>query len=1197
MKRLNIGLMTSNVDNDYASLLIKGVIQAAKEKDVNVIIYPGRGINEPYDDMYHAKYEFQNNILYEYISKDCLDGVLISAGTVLSWLSKEEKLKFLKKYEGLPILILENEIEGYPLIRYSCIGIKEAVKHLIYNCGRKNIGFVAGIKGNPDADERLFYYKETLKECGLPVNEDYIVYGDFSEYSEEVVGELLDRHKGEIDALCFANDNMCVGGYKALAKRGLVPGKDIAVTGYDDSEIALSLNPLLTTVKADAGKLGYYAVENLLKIIAGEKIDKITLLESTLVVRESSGEYIKEGKNTFNLIYNQREFIAEIEHIFDQNIRNYGIIKSTPFISDMRKCFLRLIQEIKENNSLDTQNYLVYIRSMWRNHKNKDIPMESMGNCIKEVKGYIMSMCITPEQKLAVNEIMMAMLSKAYDFSIGMQIYRRTELIKSYFLMNNIKKDMLLSSIIDSDDESGIYESILKNIYHAEFKSSYIYMFKEPFTMYKDDKWHIPDKLYLKAYHEADYMETLEPSKQETKWNAYLTRLSGENRQRTMILTPIFSNEEQYGLFLCELDFEHFSKVNFVTHQISYAIRQLALLKQLESYLQEIEIAKHMAEKASEAKANFLANMSHEIRTPINSILGMNEMILRESKDLDILSYAKTIKSAGKTLLSIINDILDFSKIESGKLDIIPADYEIFSLINDLVSMISERVQKKNLKLKLDLAPDLPSVLYGDEIRLKQVIMNLLTNAVKYTNEGSITFSIKWHKEGEFAFLNIAVEDTGIGIKEEDIPRIFMAFERIEEKKHKHIEGTGLGMTITRQLLELMDSRIQVESVYGKGSKFSFVLKQKIIDETPIGNFALKFNQNGEHAEKHGTFIAPDARILVVDDNAMNLLVVKSLLKVTKIHVDTADSGFQWIEKMKDNRYDLIFVDHMMPDMDGIEALQEVKKMDGFMNNPVPVIVLTANAIAGAREKYIESGFTDYLNKPVDSRKLEQMLIKYLPEELVYLVSEEEKKLLNDPSLEMGYTFSFLNVQKGLYYSGNDIKIYKRILKAYKEEGRKKRDILHKAFEEKNKKQYMISVHTLKSTSENIGAEQLSALAAKMEKALKEDDWHYIIQNHDTLLKLYGNVLEDLERFFEVNQEKKEKQRVDKDQLTMRLNDIADKIYHLAIVEAINELESLKDCIYENNSYEQEAQGLIDLLKNDDLEAAEVYISKLLESL
>jgi len=1202
MKRLNIGLMINYIDNEYSKLVIKGAIDAAQKMDVNIIIYPGRGIKDRYDDPKYTEHEFQNNILYEYISKDCLDGVILSAGTVTSRLSAEERKQFVMRYKNLPLLVLENEIEGYPLVHFRSSGMKVAVMHLIKYCGRKKIGFVNGTKGNSEAEERLVYYREALKECGLPIREDYIVNGNFNEHCADLVGDLLDRHKGEIDAICFANDSMCVGGYKALEARGLVPGKDIAVTGYDDSEVALSLNPLLTTVKADGGELGYYAVENLLKMIAGEKVDKITL-DSILIVRESSGKYLKDTneKSAYGINEGSKS-IDKVENILIRTIGNYEAMKSSNFITWIKKLYMELIDKINAEQELDIAKYSEQIHLLWEDNKEKDLPLETLANCIRELKDGVISVCRTEHQKLKVSELFMEILGRAYEFSASIQISKRTELMHSYLLINNIKKDMLLSRIAGGDNESAIYESILNNLYRVDFKSSYLYMFQKPFFMELGDCWNVPNKLYLKAYQEKDQLVILDEADQEMEWMSYLkNRFVNNDRHRIMVLNPIFSNEEQYGLFLCELDFEDFSKINFVTPQISYTMKQSNLMRQLEKNVQEIEEAKRIAEKASQAKANFLANMSHEIRTPINAVLGMNEMILRECKDPDITRYAQNISSAGKTLLSLINDVLDISKIELGKLEIIPTDYELFYVLSDLVNMISERSKKKNLKLELNFEKDLPSILYGDEVKLKQIIMNLLTNAVKYTDSGTVTFNMGWKREEEdFVCLLVSVEDTGKGIKEEDIPKLFRAFERIEEKKNRNIEGTGLGISITEQLLELMGSNLEVETVYGKGSKFSFILKQKRVSESSIGSFVERVSeQTAKTAKYHTTFTAPDAQILVVDDSDMNLMVVKNLLKITKLQIDTADSGFVWMEKMKYNHYDLILADHMMPGMDGIETLQRIKEMPDFIAHPIPVIVLTANAIAGSKEKYMEAGFTDYLTKPIESNKLEETLIKYLPKELVRL-TEQKEELWNsdeDKSIETEYGFAYISSKRGLHYSSNDRKNYEKILKAYLGEGKKKREILHKALLEEDKKQYMISIHTLKSTSGNIGAEELVAKAERLEVAAKEDNWNYILRNHESTCELYENVLNELYGFFEKIELGKVKKNINRDELMQILNDIKDKIYTLSIVEAFNKLETLKDCICEGNSYEKEVEVLMGMLKAYDVDTAEKYLKKVIEVL
>ena len=402
--------------------------------------------------------------------------------------------------------------------------------------------------------------------------------------------------------------------------------------------------------------------------------------------------------------------------------------------------------------------------------------------------------------------------------------------------------------------------------------------------------------------------------------------------------------------------------------------------------------------QAGKAKSQFLAQMSHEIRTPINAVLGMNEMILRESDDPDILDYASNIQSAGRTLLSLINSILDFSKIEDGKMEIIPVKYDIAEMVNNLVNSIAERAKAKSLAVNVDVDEKIPSVMMGDDVRITQVIMNLLTNAVKYTEAGSVTLTIKNAEQtGDSVILDVEVKDTGIGIKEEDMDKLFISFERIEEKRNRNIEGTGLGMSIVSKLLNMMDSKLEVNSVYGKGSSFSFRLKQGIVDDTPIGNYTERIEKHEAQAEKKETLCAKQARVIVTDDNEMNLKVAKSLLKLNGIVPDLCTSGAECLEKLKENRYDIIFLDHMMPKMDGIETLARMKE-ENLLPADTRVIALTANAVVGAKEKYLASGFDDYLSKPIEIAMLEEMLKKYLPEDKISYQSRAsaEKETFSD---------------------------------------------------------------------------------------------------------------------------------------------------------------------------------------------------------
>lgn len=405
--------------------------------------------------------------------------------------------------------------------------------------------------------------------------------------------------------------------------------------------------------------------------------------------------------------------------------------------------------------------------------------------------------------------------------------------------------------------------------------------------------------------------------------------------------------------------------------------KQADVLKKQEAELKESMLK---LEQASKAKSDFLANMSHEIRTPINAIMGMNEIVLRDCKDQEVIQNSLNIQSAANNLLSIVNDILDFSKIEAGRLEIIPADYMLSSLLVDCYNTVSMRAFNKGLSFRITNDKDIPENLHGDEFRIRQVVTNLLTNAVKYTKEGFVELNVKYERlDEESILLKFAVIDSGVGISEENRKLLFNSFQRIDEKNNRSIEGTGLGLTISSRLTNQMGGQITVESEEGKGSVFTACIPQKVIGRDIIGDFAGRYNeyQNPKKTDENEVFTAPGKRILVVDDVKMNLNVIKGLLKKSQMEIATALSGREMLELSKGTKYDIIFLDHMMPEMDGIEAFHELKKLNNI-NVDTPVIVLTANAILGAEEQYIAEGFNDYLSKPVHGKDLEAMIKKYL---------------------------------------------------------------------------------------------------------------------------------------------------------------------------------------------------------------------------
>ena len=418
-------------------------------------------------------------------------------------------------------------------------------------------------------------------------------------------------------------------------------------------------------------------------------------------------------------------------------------------------------------------------------------------------------------------------------------------------------------------------------------------------------------------------------------------------------------------------------------------------------YLEESEKAKAQAKKIEElnqAQNRFFSSMSHEIRTPINTIIGLNEMTLRETVSDEVAENARSIQAASKILLSLINDILDMSKIESGKMDIVKVQYDVSKMLSDIVSMTLIRANEKGLKFIISVDPSMPSQLFSDEVRIKQILINLLNNAVKYTNSGYVALSVHCTKtDAGKALVTYSVEDTGIGIRKESMPHLFDAFRREDEEKNRYIEGTGLGLSIVKQLVELLGGTISVNSVYTKGSTFVVSIEQEIADESIIGDFdSNKVNRIKDAHSYHQSFEAPDARILVVDDNATNLLVVKKLLKDTKMQIDTADSGEKCLNMTLLHRYDLILMDHLMPKIDGVECFHAIKDQDGGLCKKTPVVALTANAGGENQAFYKREGFDEYLVKPVDSTELENTVRRLLPPDIVKATDEKSEDYESD---------------------------------------------------------------------------------------------------------------------------------------------------------------------------------------------------------
>ena len=533
--------------------------------------------------------------------------------------------------------------------------------------------------------------------------------------------------------------------------------------------------------------------------------------------------------------------------------------------------------------------------------------------------------------------------------------------------------------------------------------------------------------------------------------------------------------------------------------------------------MNDLQDAKIAAEKANTAKSRFLSNISHEIRTPINTIMGMNEMILREEHEAvpeayynNIMKHARDIEFASESLLSLINDVLDISQIESGKMRLVEQEYDEEEFLRDVINMLRVRSDAKEVRFDVDIDEELPRRLFGDMGKIKQIVLNLLTNALKYTEEGGFDLKVKvLGKDKDSVTIQYSVTDTGQGIKEEDMKYLFNAFESLEEVKNSNIQGSGLGLDISKHFADLMNGELTCESEYGKGSTFTFVVRQIVVDPTEIGFFEEKV----EEAEKGPyipRFVAPDISILVVDDNPMNLAVIKGLLANTKMYIVTADSGEECLVKLEESQYNLVLLDHMMPGMDGLETCKRIREK----YPDLPVIALTANYIANGKEYYISKGFTGYLSKPVDGQTLENIIRLYLPDDAV--MDSDVDAVAEFIRLPHGYEWlndvEGINVDDGIKYSGG-AESFVFSLKLFFDTIEENTEVLNKAFSEGDIKLFTIKVHALKSSARIIGAHDLSEKAKWLEDAGKKNDVNYINDHFPEMLAEYKTYVDKLAKF------------------------------------------------------------------------------------
>lgn len=620
-------------------------------------------------------------------------------------------------------------------------------------------------------------------------------------------------------------------------------------------------------------------------------------------------------------------------------------------------------------------------------------------------------------------------------------------------------------------------------------------------------------------------------------------------------------------------------------------------ITETKNYIEEITRVREQAEQANIAKSAFLANMSHEIRTPMNAIVGLSDIIMEECKGRRVYEYVCDIKASAHNLLALINDILDLSKVEAGRMELVTAEYHVMALVKEVLNMMDIVASQHGLIIESEYDMTIPCGYFGDEGRIKQILVNLLNNALKFTKKGHVKISVSG-RPGETESserLIFRVEDTGCGIHEEDLERIFENFKQLDFKRNRSAEGTGLGLSITRRLAELMQGTVSVESVYGEGSTFTVEIEQKIADVRPLSEAPETEVRVEEPLEP---FVVQGYKVLVVDDNLINRKVARSFLQTYGMEITEAESGMEAIELVQRTKFDIIFMDHMMPVMDGIEAAQKIRNECGENGRQPLIIALTANAMEGVRENFLANGFQDFIAKPLDRRAVHKMLLSWIPEDrrMAGVSWIENLKSNNDRFRKI--IIEGIDTDEVAGHYGGSMEEYHELLQLYCLDGKRKLKVLRELWEEQDYESYGIEVHALKSASANVGAMRLSSRAKEQEKAVNRGDMAFVDSRISKLLTEYEEQLGYIQEYLDENCKQAgtggKKKEADKTQLRHEIETALGSLENFQAKECAHIIEEIMECrleadieaelgkireqlrLYEDEAAEQMLRGLLD---------------------
>jgi len=1090
-----IAFVIDSIDSVWAQNVWPPFANCAHTLEKSLFIFPGGRLSNRHDS------DNLRNYIYPLINDKNVDGVILYSTSIKTKRTTgDEFKKFCSGLEPLSLVSINEKIPGYSGVVSDCYtGMKELTTHCIKNHGAKRIAFLCGPATHHDALERLRGYKDALNEAGLSSsNDDSLVTDPFAwEDGHRAAAQLFEERKlrpgCDFDTIIGANDDIIVDAVDYFSRRGFYMPQDYHAIGFDNSLKSLfpecPLSTVLVSYKAISKEAFRILIDHMRKkdLLDNDSLDSIpiedVILPTKLVIRNSCGC----GSSHFHLLEPEPEvnFCEPDEKAMITKINEYLELDEKEiktFITPIVRAWIGISQQ-NNSNSINRPNYNRSAEAVFFHRFEKAVVRlfgitRDSGLPIRMLQDLYNSGLVSAPQFMKFEPVILKIIFRIWGrLSIHAQYKRKNQ---------DIALNSLRFELLETKDRDSLIKSLAKYLPKIGIETAGI-------VLYVDNK----TSLWMGGYSHIGISSVKEQSfPADLLIPESLKHLYSNG---VFMIQPLFIEEHALGYFIHTAAGTNGSIYEELRSTISYALKGIfqfeEVIKAQQKVLESIEqnriltLQKEAAQAASDAKTQFLASVSHEIRTPMNAVLGMAELLLSENLNDRQLHYAEDIRTSAMSLLSIVNKILDLSKIQSGKMDLTPVHYDFIGLVDNIGSMMRFLTKSKNVAFSIEMQGDIPKYLYGDNARLRQILLNILSNAAKFTEKGHVRLIVSVSDKD----IRFTVTDTGMGIKREDLADLFDAFKQAETVMNRDYKGTGLGLTITKALVEMMNGKIEVESVLDQGTTVHVTIPKVIGDGTKVQRYI---------ATKK-LLCSPDTNILAVDDNAINLNVICGLLRQCGVTVSAAASGKEAIAMLQMNQYNLVFMDHMMPEMDGIETTERIREM----GVKTPVIALTANAITSAKEMLLNSGMDDFLPKPIVKEQLYEMLAKWVPESKFIDQQIEKPVGFDDRSPEDQKFWDKINdidglsCNVGLERVSGQVDIYKDTLKLFVKEEKKYIKILAELLAANDLHNFTIQAHSIKSSLANVGAMSLSAKAYELESAGSRKDIDFCASHLQSFIK------------------------------------------------------------------------------------------------